>query len=215
MCTKCQDPSSVPPWSLRLPWILGVQKWPTWPTLRRMYLILVLTILFTCTSCARNPTILYLCCMVARWSGYLTQAFDCTLVKVLHYSLIRWERCAIASQDHLALAGELAWRQHGKPQLHRRLTLRRPNGTLGMGVATRWWGHHFHGYNHAYLLELEFDLFFDCGKAPTCNSCHDIIWIPIWVFYYSMEISSSLLWDGSSLMCILVTPSFYVKTECS
>jgi hypothetical protein len=26
MCIKCQDPSSVPPWSLGLPWILGVQN---------------------------------------------------------------------------------------------------------------------------------------------------------------------------------------------
>jgi hypothetical protein len=65
---------------------------------------------FTCISCARNPIILYLCCTVARRSGYLTRAFDCTIVKVLHYSLIRWERCAIASLDHLALAGEHAWR---------------------------------------------------------------------------------------------------------
>jgi hypothetical protein len=32
----------------------------------------VLTILFTCTSCARNPIILYLCCMVARRSSYQT-----------------------------------------------------------------------------------------------------------------------------------------------
>jgi hypothetical protein len=65
-----------------------------------------------------------------------------------------------------------------------------------------WWWHQFYGYNLAYSLELEFDLFLDCRKAPTCNSCHDFIWIPIWVFYYSMEISSSLLWDGSSLMWI-------------
>jgi hypothetical protein len=34
--------------------------------------ILGLTIFFTRTSCARNPIILYLCCMVARRSGYLT-----------------------------------------------------------------------------------------------------------------------------------------------
>jgi hypothetical protein len=33
MYTKCQDPSSVPPWSLGLPF-LGVQEWPTWPILR-------------------------------------------------------------------------------------------------------------------------------------------------------------------------------------
>jgi hypothetical protein len=65
-----------------------------------------------------------------------------------------------------------------------------------------WWGHHFYGYNLAYSLELELDLFSNCRKAPTCNSCHGFIWIPIWVFYYSMESSSSLLWDGSSLMCI-------------
>jgi hypothetical protein len=33
--------------------------------------------------------------------------------------------------------GELTWRQHSKPRLHCRLTLRSPSGTLGMGVATR------------------------------------------------------------------------------
>jgi hypothetical protein len=32
--------------------------------------------------------VLYLCCMVARRSGYPTQAFNYTLVKVLHCSLI-------------------------------------------------------------------------------------------------------------------------------
>jgi hypothetical protein len=41
---------------------------------------------------------------------YLTEAVDCTLVKVLHCSLIGWERHATASQDHLAIAGELVWR---------------------------------------------------------------------------------------------------------
>jgi hypothetical protein len=65
-----------------------------------------------------------------------------------------------------------------------------------------WWGHHFYGYNLAYSLEWEFDLFSDCRKAPTCTSCHGFIWIPIWVFYYSMERSPSLLWDGSNLMWI-------------
>jgi hypothetical protein len=54
-----------------------------------------------------------------------------------HCSLIRWEWRAIASQDHLALTGELVWRQHNRPQLHHKLTLRSPSGTLGMGVATR------------------------------------------------------------------------------
>jgi hypothetical protein len=76
-----------------------------------------IAILFTCTSCVRNLIILYLCCMVARRSGYLTQAFDCILMKVLHCSLIRWERRATASQDHRALADEFAWRQHSRPQL--------------------------------------------------------------------------------------------------
>jgi hypothetical protein len=33
--------------------------------------------------------------------------------------------------------GELVWRQHSRPQLHRRLTLRSPSGTLGMGLATQ------------------------------------------------------------------------------
>jgi hypothetical protein len=59
------------------------------------------------------------------------------LVKVLHYSLIRWERHIIASQDRLTLVGELVWRQQSRPRLHRRLTLRSPSGTLGMEVATR------------------------------------------------------------------------------
>jgi hypothetical protein len=102
-----------------------------------MYLFLVLIILFTRTSCVSNPIILYLCCMVARQSGYLTWAFDSTLVKVLHYTLIIWEWHTTSSQDHLALMSELIWRQHSRPRLHRRLTLRSPNGTLGMGVATR------------------------------------------------------------------------------
>jgi hypothetical protein len=91
---------------------------------------------FMCTSCMRSPIILYLCCMVVRRSSYLTRPFNCILVKVLHCSLIRWERCAIASQNHLALVGELSWRQHSRPRLHRRLTLRSPSGTLDMGVAT-------------------------------------------------------------------------------
>jgi hypothetical protein len=100
-----------------------------------MYLFLILSILFMCTSCVRNPIILYLCCMVARPSGYLTQAFNYTLVKVLHCSLIGWERCATTSQDHLT--GELIWRKHSRSQLHYRLTLSSPSGTLGMGVATQ------------------------------------------------------------------------------
>jgi hypothetical protein len=58
-------------------------------------------------------------------------------VKVLHCSSIGWERHAIASQDHHALVGELTWRQHSRPRLHYRLTLRSPSGTLAMGVATR------------------------------------------------------------------------------
>jgi hypothetical protein len=130
-------PNKSTSFSLGLPWILGVRKWPTWPTLRGMYLLLVLTILFACTSCARNPIIMYLCCVVARWSGYLTRAFDCTLVKVLHCCLIGSERRTTASLDHLALTGELVWRQHSRPLLHRRLTLRSPSGTLGTGVATQ------------------------------------------------------------------------------
>jgi hypothetical protein len=89
------------------------------------------------TSSARNSIILYPCCMVVRRSGYLTRPFDYILVKVLHCSLIGWERQTTASQDHLALTGELVWRQHSRPRLHRRLTLRSPSGTLGMGLATR------------------------------------------------------------------------------
>jgi hypothetical protein len=75
--------------------------------------------------------------MVARRSGYLTQAFDYTFVKVLHCHLIGWERCATALQDHLTLAGELIWRKHSRPRLHCMLTLRSPSATLGMGLATR------------------------------------------------------------------------------
>jgi hypothetical protein len=71
--------------------------------------------LFTHISCVRNSIILYLYCMVARRSAYRTQSFNCTLVKVLHCSLIGWERHATASLDHLALMGELAWRQHSRP----------------------------------------------------------------------------------------------------
>jgi hypothetical protein len=44
-----------------------------------------------------NPIILYPCCMVVRRSGYLTQPFDYIFVKVLHYSLIGWERRATTS----------------------------------------------------------------------------------------------------------------------
>jgi hypothetical protein len=62
-----------------------------------VYLLLVLTILFIRTSCTRNLIILYPCYMFIRQSGYLTQPFDYILVKVLHCSLIRWERHATAS----------------------------------------------------------------------------------------------------------------------
>jgi phytoene dehydrogenase-like protein len=75
--------------------------------------------------------------MVVRQSSYLTRPFDYILVKVIHYSLIGWERRATALQDHLALAGELVWRHHSKPRLHHRLTLRSPSWTLGMGLATQ------------------------------------------------------------------------------
>jgi hypothetical protein len=40
-------------------------------------------------------------------------------------------------QDNLSLMGKLVWRQHSKPQLHCRLTLRSPSGTQGMGLATQ------------------------------------------------------------------------------
>jgi hypothetical protein len=59
--------------------------------------------------------ILYPSCMVIRRSGYLTRPFDFILLKVLHCSFIGWERHATASQDRLALAGELVWRQHSRP----------------------------------------------------------------------------------------------------
>jgi hypothetical protein len=47
--------------------------------------------------------------------GYITQPFDFILVKVLHCSLIGWERQATASQDRLALTGELVSTQHSRP----------------------------------------------------------------------------------------------------
>jgi hypothetical protein len=56
-------------------------------------------------------------------------------MKVLHCSFIRWERCATASQNHLALMGDPALRRHSRPRLHRKLTHRSPSGTLGMRVA--------------------------------------------------------------------------------
>jgi hypothetical protein len=73
------------------------------------------TILFMCTSCTRNQITLYPCCMVVRRSSYLTRPSDYILVKVLHCSLIGWERHTIASQDRLTLAGDLIWRQHNRP----------------------------------------------------------------------------------------------------
>jgi hypothetical protein len=51
---------------------LGCLKMVNLTYIEGVYLILVLTILFMCTSCTRNPIILYLCCMVARRSSYLT-----------------------------------------------------------------------------------------------------------------------------------------------
>jgi hypothetical protein len=75
--------------------------------------------------------------MVIRRSDYLTRPFDYIPMKVLHCSLIGWERHATTSQDRLTLASELVWRQHSRPRLHRRLTLKSPRGTLSMGVATR------------------------------------------------------------------------------
>jgi hypothetical protein len=89
------------------------------------------------TSCARNPIIPFPCYIIVRRTGYLTQPLHYILVKVLHYSLIKWERCATASQDHHALMGNLAGRQHNMTRLHCRLTLRSPSGTLGMRVAIR------------------------------------------------------------------------------
>jgi hypothetical protein len=52
--------------------------------IERMYLFLVLTILFTRTSCARNQIIMCPCCMVVRRSSCLTRSFDYILVRVLH-----------------------------------------------------------------------------------------------------------------------------------
>jgi hypothetical protein len=58
-------------------------------------------------------------------------------VKVLNCCLIGREKHATTSEDHLTLVGELVWRQRSRPRLHRRLTLRSPSGTRGMGLATR------------------------------------------------------------------------------
>jgi hypothetical protein len=134
---KMSGPTECTSMVTRIGMNLGCLKMANMAYIEGVYLCLVLTILFTCTSCVRNPIILYLCCMVARQSGDLTRPFDCTLVKVLHWSLIGWERHTTASQDHLALAGKLVWRKHIIPRVHCRLTLRSPSGTLGMGVATR------------------------------------------------------------------------------
>jgi hypothetical protein len=76
---------------------LGCPEMANLAYIEGVYLFSVLTILFTCASCTRNLMILYLCCLAARQSGYLTQPFDCILVKVLHYSLIRWKRRATTS----------------------------------------------------------------------------------------------------------------------
>jgi hypothetical protein len=94
---------------------LGCPKKANLAYIEGMYQFLILTILFTRTSCARNLIILYLCCMVTRRSGDLTRPFDYIPVKVLHYSLIGWKRHITASQDHLTLAGELEWWQHNRP----------------------------------------------------------------------------------------------------
>jgi hypothetical protein len=95
-----------------------------------------LTILFTRTSCVRNP-IIFLSMLYGRKVIQLPnpglRLYSC---ESLTLNLIRWEMCATTSQDHLAHTDELAWRQHSRPRLHRRLTLRSPSGTLGMGVAT-------------------------------------------------------------------------------
>jgi hypothetical protein len=93
--------------------------------------------LFTRISCTRNPIIAFPCYIIVRQSGYLIQHLRYILVKVLHYSLIRWEWHATSSQDNCTLAGELVGRQHIMTRLHRRLTLRSISGTLGVRVAIR------------------------------------------------------------------------------
>jgi hypothetical protein len=144
-----------------------------------MHLILVLTILFINISCTRNPIIIYLCYMVARQSDYLIWAFDCTLVKVLHCSLIEWERRATTSQDHLTLVGELAWRQHSRARLHRRLTLRSPSETLGMGVATR--------------VTMRVVIITPLKVTPSLASEPEPLPLP-------GTMTSTLLWSGTSVM---------------
>jgi hypothetical protein len=85
---KMSEPIECTSMVTRIAMNLGCPEMANLAYIEGVYLFLVLTILFTCTSCVRNPVILYLCCMVTRRSSYLTRAFDFTLVKVLHYSLI-------------------------------------------------------------------------------------------------------------------------------
>jgi hypothetical protein len=107
-----------------------------------VYLFLVLTILFTCTSCARNLIILYPCCMVIRQSSYLTWPHDYILVKVLHYSLIGWERHATTSLDRLVLAA----RSYGGSTTDHDYTAGSPSGAqCPTGYGGGYSGHHESG----------------------------------------------------------------------
>jgi hypothetical protein len=158
---------------------LGCPEMANLAYIEGMYLFLVLNILFTCTSSTRNPIILYPCCMVVRRSGYLTQPFDYILVKVLHCSLIGWERRATASQDHLALMGEIVWRQYSRPRLHRRLTLRSPSGTQGMGLATR--------VTMRVVVTIPLTVTLSLVSEPEPEPLPDTL-------------TSTLLWSGTSVM---------------
>jgi hypothetical protein len=145
--------------------------------------------------------------MVIRRSGYLTWPFDYILVKVLHCSLIGWERHTIVSQDCLALAGELVWRQHSRPRLHRRLTLWSPSGTLGMGVTTR--------VTMRVVVTTSLMVTLSLASEPEPPPLPGTL-------------SGTLLWSGTSLMGLTrlsawwkgsnnssVTLSFKAKTRCS
>jgi hypothetical protein len=81
---------------------LGCPEMSNLAYIEGMYLFLIWTILFTRTSCTTNPIILYPCYMFIRPSGYLIQPFNYIPVKVLHCSLIGWERCRTTSHSRVS-----------------------------------------------------------------------------------------------------------------
>jgi hypothetical protein len=63
---KMSGPIECTPMVTQIAMNLGCPEMANLAYIEGMYPFLVLTILFTNTSCARNPIILYLCCMFAR-----------------------------------------------------------------------------------------------------------------------------------------------------